>query len=269
MNTFFETDFVISGIHLCCRVSDENGTSYHRNRASHGLVLFTEGSSRFDFLNDKSVTVEKGQVIYLPKFSNYDSTDSPDAVCIAVNFDLVDGERSFPPFSLNSSFGDKYTPLFEKILQMWKRQRACFRNGCLGVLYQIIHHIQQDAVQEYKAYGHTAMLEKCVAYITDNLADPNLSIEGTAKQAAISEEYLRRIFRVKYGVSPKEYILLKRLEQAKTLIKYGDIKLNRVPFECGFTDYPHFSRIFKSKVGMPPLQYWKQVRDEGEKDYER
>ena len=95
MNTFLETDFVISGIRLCCKVSDENGTSIHRNRASHGLVLFVEGGSRFDFLGGRTVMVEKGQVIYLPKFSNYDSTDAPGAVCIAINFDLVDGELTF------------------------------------------------------------------------------------------------------------------------------------------------------------------------------
>ena len=260
MNTFLETDFVISGIRLCCKVSDENGTSIHRNRASHGLVLLVEGGSRFDFLGGRTVMVEKGQVIYLPKFSNYDSTDAPGAVCIAINFDLVDGELTFPPFSLSSSFGDKYKPLFEKILQMWKQQRASFRNGCLGILYQIIHHIQQDAGQEHKAYGHTALLETCVCYITDNLADPGLSVERTAKHAAISEEYLRRIFRAKYGVSPKEYILLKRLEQAKAMIEYGDIKLNCIPFECGFTDYPYFSRMFKQRVGTPPLQYLKQMR---------
>ena len=260
MNAFFETEFVISGIRLCCAVSDETGTSVHRNRASHGLVLFLEGGSRFDFWGEKTVVVKQGQVIYLPKYANYDSTDTPGATCIAVNFDLADTEQTFPVFSLSSSFGDKYRPLFERILQLWKKQQATCRNGCLGILYQIIYHIQQDAMREYKTYGSAELLETCIGYIMDHLTDPKLSVEETAKYADISEEYLRRIFRAKYGVSPKEYILVKRLEQAKAMIEYGDIKLNRIPFECGFTDYPYFSKTFKKRVGTPPLQYLKQAR---------
>ena len=260
MNAFFETEFVISGIRLCCKVSDENGTSIHRNRASHGLVLFIEGGSRFDFLGGKTLEIKQGQLIYLPKYSDYDSTDTPGAICIAVNFDLADTEKTFPAFSLSSSFGDKYRPLFERILQLWKKQRTTCRNGCLGLLYQIIYHIQQDAIREYKAYGSTVLLEKCISYIMDHITDPELSVEDTAKYADISEEYLRRIFRAKYGVSPKEYILVKRLEQAKAMIEYGDIKLNCIPYECGFTDYPYFSRMFKKRVGTPPLQYLKQVK---------
>lgn len=260
MNAFFETEFVISGIRLCCTVRDETGTSVHRNRASHGLVLFLKGGSRFDFWGGKTMVVKQGQLVYLPKYANYDSTDTPGATCIAVNFDLLDPEMTFPPFSLSSSFGDKYRPLFEKILQLWKKQRATCRNGCLGLLYQIIYQIQQDAVREYKAYGSTVLLETCIGYITDHLSDPKLSVEDTANYVGISETYLRRIFRAKYGISPKEYILVKRLEQAKTMIEYGDIKLNCIPYECGFTDYPYFSRVFKKRIGTAPLQYLKQAK---------
>lgn len=266
MNDFFDTEFVISKIQLCCSISDENGTSVHRNRPSHGLVLFVKGGSRFDFIGGKTTIIKQGQLIYLPKYSNYDSTDTPGATCIVVNFDLLEKEKTFPPFTLNSSFCDKYRPLFERILQLWKKQRSTCRNGCMGLLYQIIYQIQQDAIREYKAYGSTVLLEKCLGYITDNLTDPKLSVEDTAKHADISEEYLRRIFRAKYGVSPKEYILAKRLELAKAMIKYGDIKLNCIPYECGFTDYPYFSRIFKKRMGTPPLQYLKQTKKEKETD---
>lgn len=268
MNRFFETDFVVSCIKICCRISDENKTTVHRNRYSHGLALFVEGESRFDFLNDKTVYVKAGQMIYLPKHSDYNSTDAPGTVCIAVNFELEE-DQMFAPFVMNSNFGDKYRPYFEKLLQLWMKPQAGHLNGCLAILYQIIYQVQQDALQEYKAYGHTRMLNNCVSYINEHITQPELSVEQTAKEAGVSPEYLRRIFKTKYGVSPREYIVNKRLELAKTMIECGEIRLSCIPFECGFTEYPYFSRLFKNKLGISPLQYSKQAADGKEESDER
>lgn len=260
MNKFFEQDFVISGIRLCCKVRDETGTTVHRNRASHGLVLFVKGGSEFEFLRGKTVHLKEGQLIYLPKFSDYNSTDTSGAVCIAINFDLAEEGLTFPPFSLNESFGEKYRPMFEKLLQMWQKQRVGYLNGCLGMLYTIIYHIQADAIRQYQVYGHGRMAEQCAYYINDHITEASLSVEEMADFAKVSPTYLRRIFKDKYGVSPKEYILLRRLDMAKAMIEYGDIKLSCIPFECGFTEYPYFSRMFKKRMGIAPLQYQKKVR---------
>lgn len=263
MNEFLETEFVIACIRICTRVSDENGTSVHRNRPSHGLVYFEEGESLFEFVGAKSLTVKAGQIIYLPKYSNYDSTDAPGTTCIAVNFELADRQMTFDPFTTKCNFGNKYMSYFEKILQLWMGQGAGYQNGCLGILYNIIFHMHQDVAQEYKSYGHSDMLEKSTDYINSHITDPGLTVSKVAARAGISPEYLRKLFKAKYGVAPREYILNKRLERAKTMIECGDIKLSSIPYECGFTDYSYFARIFRRRLGILPLQYQKQTTGDG------
>ena len=249
MNAFFETDFKKLYIKLCCKVSDEIGTTIHRNRGSHGLVLFLRGESIFEFAGDKEILVEEGQIIYLPKGSNYDSTDAENT-------------ETFPTFLLKKSFGEKYRHLFEKILKLWKMQRVGYMNGCLAVLYEIIFHIQQDVRHDYITQDKEQLLERAAYYIHDHLSDATLTVEKMARKFDMTPEYLRKLYRTQYGVSPKEYMLIKRIEMAKLIIESGDIRLSCVPYECGFTDYPYFSRIFKKKVGVSPIQYLKQMRTE-------
>ena len=262
MSSFFDKDIVVSGIRLCVKVRQENGTSVHRNRSSHGLVCFLEGESLFEFADRKSILVKAGQIIYLPKFSNYNSTDAPGAICIAVNFDLADKALTFDPFVTKVDPGKKYTTYFEKILNQWSSQAAGYSSGCLGTLYTIIYHLHQNRQQEYQSSAHVRMLENSVDYINSHITDPGLTVEKVANRANISPEYLRKLFKAEYGVAPKEYILNKRLDRAKTMIECGDIRLGNIPFECGFTEYSYFARVFKRRLGISPHQYLKQTAEE-------
>jgi len=257
---FLETNFVISDIKLCGKLRDEIGTYMHRNRGSHGLILMLKGSTHIDFIDDISINATEGQLVYLPKYSNYTTTDADQTECIFINFEIADSELTFPPFFLKKNFGDKYRPLFGKILQLWNMQRTGYMNGCFAILYDIIFNIQQDTRLGYMSYGHTHFLENVSYYIYDHILDTSLTVERIAKKFNISPEYLRKLYRTQYGVSPKEYILRKRIEMAKTMIESGEIKINCIPYECGFNDYAHFSKMFKKRVGVSPLTYLKQTR---------
>lgn len=67
------------------------------------------------------------------------------------------------------------------------------------------------------------------------------------------------IFKKEYGVTPKEYTDLLRLEMAKGLILNTDKKIIDIAFEVGFSSLSVFNRFFKRKTGKTPSQY----RNEG------
>jgi len=76
MNSFFEVNHFVTNIKSVSRVRNEIATTIHRNRPFHGLVLFTKGESVFKFQDGNTYFIKENQVIYLPKFSNYDSKDA-------------------------------------------------------------------------------------------------------------------------------------------------------------------------------------------------
>ena len=65
---------------------------------------------------------------------------------------------------------------------------------------------------------------------------------------------LARQFRVLFGTSPHRYLLMRRLDFARQLIRLGR-PLADVALEAGFADQAHFTRAFKSGSGLTPAVY--------------
>ncbi|PSK93943.1 helix-turn-helix transcriptional regulator [Taibaiella chishuiensis] len=78
-----------------------------------------------------------------------------------------------------------------------------------------------------------------------------LSIAQIAREAAMSEFHFFRLFKGVFGISPHQYILTKRLEAARGLLRkhhaVGDAAL-----ACGFADIFAFSKAFKKHYGISP-----------------
>ena len=51
---------------------------------------------------------------------------------------------------------------------------------------------------------------------------------------------------------PHQWQLKSRIAKAQELLRYGDLPLAQIALAAGFAEQSHFSRIFKSIVGVPP-----------------
>lgn len=209
--------------------------------------------------------VVAGQLIYLPRGSNYTTYDSDDELCIAVNFDLVQEQKTYPPVLLDVKYGEKYFSKFNKLFHIWKEQPCGYHNCCLSILYDIIFNMQQDTESEYVSSIQKQIVEKALQYINANLKEESMTIARIAQEMHITPEYLRKLFKSFTNASPKEYIQMKRIELARIYLESGEIKLSHVPYECGFTDYSYFSKVFKKHFGISPKAYWMRVHSEREK----
>ncbi len=91
---------------------------------------------------------------------------------------------------------------------------------------------------------------KLVDYINRNLYK-ELSVKQLSEIFFISTAQLNRIFKRSTGSSVWEYILVKRLLEARRRIKSGE-PASKVCYLCGFGDYSAFYRAYKSKFGASP-----------------
>lgn len=91
----------------------------------------------------------------------------------------------------------------------------------------------------------------------DNTFLSPLTIELVAKEACMSEYHFFRLFKKMMGVTPHQYILRKRLELGKQLLK-EHLSVSDSAVECGFTDIFSFSKSFKSYFGYSPSSFQKK-----------
>ena len=82
-----------------------------------------------------------------------------------------------------------------------------------------------------------------------------LDVNALARAALMSTAHFSRQFRATYGETPYGYLMTRRIERAKALLRRGDLTVTEVCFEVGCASLGTFSTRFTELVGVPPSTY--------------
>ena len=86
----------------------------------------------------------------------------------------------------------------------------------------------------------------------------NITVEQVAKYLSVDPSYFSRRFAQKIGVSPKRYIIKKRIERAKELLCSTDAGVFEIANSVGYEDQFYFYKIFKKYTNLSPSEYRKK-----------
>jgi AraC-like DNA-binding protein len=89
-------------------------------------------------------------------------------------------------------------------------------------------------------------------YMTD------LSLEKIAEIAHLNTAYFLRSFKYFFKVTPYQYIIHRRLDEAKKLLEDSDATVTEVCFSVGYYDLTSFIKLFRNKFGLSPEKYQKE-----------
>jgi AraC-like DNA-binding protein len=89
-----------------------------------------------------------------------------------------------------------------------------------------------------------------------------LDVAALARIALMSSGHFSRSFRAAYGETPYSYLMTRRIERAKALLRRGDLTVTEVCFEVGCTSLGSFSSRFTELVGETPSSYRARSHDE-------
>lgn len=96
-----------------------------------------------------------------------------------------------------------------------------------------------------------------VMKMVDNRFAEPLSLDRLADAFSVSKYYLAREFKRCTGTSVGEYIIGRRISQAKELLRYSHLPVCEVAAEVGMPNVSHFIGLFKEREGRTPLAYRK------------
>lgn len=87
-----------------------------------------------------------------------------------------------------------------------------------------------------------------------------LKLTQIAAEVGVHPVYLATAFRQKFGITVGEFVRRLRIEHACAQLKKERLPLSAIALQAGFSDQSHFSKVFKSYLGMTPREYRTAVR---------
>src|SRR3954469_9846661 len=79
-------------------------------------------------------------------------------------------------------------------------------------------------------------------------------VRRLAEVSGVSEAHFARSFKLAFGVPPHRYLLTRRIERAKALLRDTDLPIIEVAFQTGWSSLGTFGRIFRDITGESPTE---------------
>ena len=141
----------------------------------------------------------------------------------------------------------------EKVSALFERKKHL-----LTLLMPFFRELEQNDAKlgiNNTKFRHQNLLP-ALSNINQNIMNPP-DIKSLAQSVNLSPEHFSRKFKAAFNVSPKRYIVKKRIALAKQKLLLTPDSIEMIGEQCGFCDIFHFSRIFKQETGSAPSEFRK------------
>jgi AraC-like DNA-binding protein len=247
--------------------------------STHALTLVLQGQLKVENDFAGSAVVQPNEMIFLPKgiYMVSDVLPGPQPfVGLVFFFDerLIDefihslnrdGETSKCTPNLIMPYTTPIRSYTETLLQLYKGAPNSHHKITRAKLFELLHLLSIGAKGE--AFIHTLLCLKMKAkrnlkdFMLANFYKP-LSVEDYAYLTGRSLSTFNRDFKRQFGMSPKQWLVDKRLEKAHELLATHRQSVSEVALEVGYEDFSHFIKVFHKKYGVSPKQFLIRKRNE-------
>ncbi len=176
-------------------------------------------------------------------------------------FFVIDGdfmEQLFRVYRLDTVCHIPYCPqirkYFDEMMQLRHdmggsvvhRQAAIVFHRMLDEAYSILHEpIQPHVTSEILA------LKK----VLDDNIEQRINLEDVCRGMHRSSAHMIRRFKVVYGETPYDYLMQKRVDAARLLLRHSALSVKEIAARLKFSDQYYFSNYFKRKTGLSPKKF--------------
>ena len=252
-----EKDFIITEIVRVISVGKEKHpdrvTKFRADLKSNELIFQFSGNINVKFGNQR-FNIGANSVRFLPEgnFDTYEVEKIEASECIDVFF-KADRPISSRAFVIDATKKEYISGLFRKLFAVWVSRGDGYYFECISLLYKIFAELQKS---NYIPASRFEKIEPAVNAIRRDFLTKSFEVSELAAMCSISESYLKRIFKEKFGLPPKKYIIQLKINHACELLSLGGYSVSEVAEICNFSDVYYFSKVFKEICGVPPSR-WK------------
>lgn len=241
----------------------EKGYGYGPAMRDHYLFHYILKGKGIYKVNDRTYEVKANQgFLICPDKITYYEADKENPwtyAWIAFNGKLAKGILDVagltfenPIFTANN---DKLKEYFHVLLSLDTYSLA-YEFRAEGYLYLILSEFMEQAkkIKLSEQSRKEIYIKKALEFIELNYSN-DISVAILAKYLNFNKNYFSTFFKEAVGISPKEYIIKYRVEQAVKLLKNTKLSVNEISRSVGYEDPLTFSKVFKKLKGVSPKKY--------------
>lgn len=240
---------------------DKGGLAPLRKLGLFAVVCVTNGSGAFHSEPSGVIKVEEGDVMML--FPDIPSIYRPDKKWETEW--IVWGGREGEAIASIGLF-DAFSPVFRGKSQVVSDARAKLlaligSESPSSVLKRKVVILEMLLELTRRSGGFAgdsgSRMEKAVAHIDRNLND-DISIGDVATYCGYSETHFRRLFNQVMGMSPKQFIISRKISRAKEYLSSGRT-VKETAEAAGFKNDSYFRSAFKKFTGFSPGEFTRSL----------
>lgn len=216
------------------------------------LIYCTSGSGELVFSN-KSIPYCEDSIVIIPPMMPH--TNKSDLGFTNIHVVIADPSiKIAEPIILSGLKNHHLRNAFSAVFY-YNSTGGAESAALLPIYGQLIMTILESMVSTEAAYSE--IVRQISDSILKNYPDPNFNLNETLHAFSFSTEYLKRIFKQEMGMTPRQYLTEKRLENAAKNLAMGgeNISISQIARLSGYSDPLYFSKIFKSRYGVSPKNY--------------
>ncbi|QKS45627.1 helix-turn-helix domain-containing protein [Paenibacillus cellulosilyticus] len=111
-----------------------------------------------------------------------------------------------------------------------------------------------DRVRAVREQSYSRVIVSCQNYIFDHLYE-DIPLDTLAKLVELNPSYLSRLFKKETGMTISAFILLQKVEEAKSLLSLTKLPLSDICARLNFFDQSHFTKSFSKITGETPMRF--------------
>ncbi|RRD96435.1 AraC family transcriptional regulator [Clostridiales bacterium COT073_COT-073] len=261
-------------VHCGHQVCVPGYTYQHKTRTDFHLHFVLEGKGIFRTDKKEYQLIKNDIFLLLPETSFYYAADEEEPweyIWIAFNGEIalrslaMIGLSYEQPVIHSAVPVRNYLPYITRLLSYHELSRSNYLMR-VGILYEVLAELmaaQNKTPSKGYKYPKEAYYHYAIKYI--NAKYTEVTVKEVAAHIGITSRYLANIFKEMSEVSPKEYIMDKRMKHAENLIINSDLQIQEIANIIGYSDPLAFSKIYKSYFGQSPLNHRMNAVQENEK----
>ena len=244
---------------------EEWSSSLHTHGCAE-LFFITGGHGRFRTRREEFPVAIHDAVIVNANVPHTEVSqlDSPleYAVLGVAGLETMAGAEGYALLHLHTGWG-KLMGCLRLMLQEAEGALPGYQRACQSLLDVVLIRLnrQRDAALSGESSGPRGSREcDLVRRYIDNHFKENLNLDQLAHLAHLNKYSLAHAFRREFGVSPINYLISRRIEESRFLLRETDHTLSLIAQILGFSSLSYFSQCFRRVEGVSPMEYRKRAR---------